>query len=73
MIRLVAFRFRRSPSRRYSSPRRYAGVIPPDPTIGIRGGDDGSPSVTDGTAFELTPCLDGALPGYFCQPYEYLA
>ena len=50
----------------------YAGVIPPDPTIGIRGGDDGSPSVTDGTAFELTACLDEALAGYFCQPYEYL-
>ena len=49
-----------------------AAVIPPDPTIGIRGGDDGSPSVTDGTAFELNPCLDEALSGYFCQPYEYL-
>jgi hypothetical protein len=49
-----------------------ASDIPPDPTIGIRGGDGGSPNVTDGTAYELNPCTGEGLAGFFCAPYEYL-
>jgi hypothetical protein len=50
----------------------FASVIPPDPTIGIRGGNDGSPNVTDGSAFALSPCVSEGLAGFFCAPYEYL-
>jgi hypothetical protein len=44
-------------------------ISPIDPTVGVRGGESGSPPVTDGSAFELNACTVG-ISSYFCAPYE---
>jgi PEP-CTERM motif len=40
-----------------------------DPVIGVRGDGGGSPSVTDGSIFELTACSINAVSGFFCADY----
>jgi len=50
-------------------PAQADPISPLDPIIGVRGDDEGSPPVTDGSAFQLAPCVVGA-GSYFCAPYR---
>ena len=51
------------------SPAHASIISPIDPVIGVRGAGSGSPDITDGSAFALSPCTDPVLDGFFCAPY----